>query len=48
MQVFLDDELNTPEGWVRVYWPSEAIALLRERMLAGIRAIEQFATPNKV
>lgn len=28
MKVFLDDERQTPEGWVRVYWPREAIALL--------------------
>ncbi len=28
MRVFLDDERPTPEGWVRVYWPDEAIALL--------------------
>lgn len=28
MKVFLDDERQTPEGWVRVYWPDEAIALL--------------------
>jgi hypothetical protein len=28
MRVFLDDERVTPEGWVRVYWPDEAIALL--------------------
>lgn len=28
MRVYLDDERPTPEGWVRVYWPSEAIALL--------------------
>jgi hypothetical protein len=28
MRVFLDDERATPEGWVRVYWPDEAIALL--------------------
>jgi hypothetical protein len=28
MRVFLDDERETPEGWVRVYWPSEAIELL--------------------
>lgn len=27
MRVYLDDERNTPEGWVRVYWPDEAIAL---------------------
>lgn len=28
MRVFLDDERVTPEGWVRVYWPEEAISLL--------------------
>lgn len=28
MRVFLDDERETPEGWVRTYWPSEAIAYL--------------------
>lgn len=26
--VNLDDERSTPEGWHRVYWPEEAIALL--------------------
>ncbi|MEA9421923.1 cyclic-phosphate processing receiver domain-containing protein [Aeromonas caviae] len=29
MRVFLDDERTTPAGWIRVYWPSEAIALLK-------------------
>lgn len=28
MKIFLDDERETPDGWVRVYWPAEAIALL--------------------
>ena len=28
MRVYLDDERTTPEGWTRVYWPDEAIALL--------------------
>ena len=28
VKVFLDDERATPEGWVRVYWPDEAITLL--------------------
>ena len=28
MRVYLDDERKTPDGWHRVYWPSEAIALL--------------------
>lgn len=29
MKVYLDDERRTPEGWTRVYWPDEAIALLQ-------------------
>lgn len=29
MRVYLDDERETPEGWVRVYWPDEAIELLK-------------------
>lgn len=28
MQVFLDDSRQTPLGWVRVYWPYQAIELL--------------------
>ena len=30
MKVYLDDERQTPEGWVRVYWPEEAISLLKD------------------
>jgi len=29
LKVYLDDERQTPDGWVRVYWPDEAIALLK-------------------
>ena len=29
MKVYLDDERKTPEGWKRVYWPEEAIDLLK-------------------
>ena len=29
MKVYLDDDRKTPEGWTRVYWPEEAIALLK-------------------
>lgn len=29
MKVYLDDERETPQGWVRVYWPDEAIELLK-------------------
>lgn len=36
MRVYLDDERITPEGWVRVYWPDEAIALLESGEVAQI------------
>ncbi|WP_418641720.1 cyclic-phosphate processing receiver domain-containing protein [Vibrio chaetopteri] len=29
MRVYLDDERETPSNYVRVYWPDEAIALLK-------------------
>ena len=29
MRVYLDDERDTPDGWVRVYWPDQAIELLK-------------------
>ena len=29
MRVYLDDERPTPKGWIRVYWPHQAIALLK-------------------
>ena len=28
-QIFLDDVREAPKGWTRVYWPKEAIALLK-------------------
>lgn len=28
MKIYLDDERQTPDGWIRVYWPDEAIKLL--------------------
>lgn len=29
MKVYLDDERTTRHGWHRVYWPGEAIELLK-------------------
>lgn len=29
MKVYLDDERNTPPGWVRCYWPHEVINYLK-------------------
>ncbi len=36
LRVYLDDERPTPAGWTRVYWPQEAIALLRTGRVAQI------------
>lgn len=36
LKVFLDDERATPEGWVRVYWPNEAMDLLDTGAVAEI------------
>jgi len=36
MKVFLDDERKTPDGWTRVYWPSEAIELLKSGQVTEI------------
>lgn len=36
MRVYLDDERATPDGWVRVYWPEEAIALLESGQVEEI------------
>ena len=36
MKVYLDDERNTPDGWVRVYWPEEAIELLKSGVVEEI------------
>lgn len=36
MKVFLDDRRDTPEGWTRVYWPDEAIALLQTGKVTDI------------
>ncbi len=36
MKVDLDDERPTPAGWVRVYWPQEAIVLLETGQVTEI------------
>lgn len=36
MKVYLDDERETPVGWVRVYWPGEAIELLKSGSVTEI------------
>ncbi len=36
MKVFLDDVREAPDGWHRVYWPAEAIALLETGSVTDI------------
>ncbi len=36
MKLYLDDMRPAPEGWVRVYWPDEAIALLEQGAVTDI------------
>jgi hypothetical protein len=36
MKVYLDDERSTPDGWFRVYWPSEAIELLKSGVVTEL------------
>lgn len=44
MKVFLDDERTTLEGWVRVYWPAEAIALLESGQVDELSLDHDWAT----
>lgn len=36
MKVFLDDIRQAPLGWIHVYWPDEAIALLKTGCVSEI------------
>lgn len=36
MKLYLDDERQTPIGWVRVFWPDEAIAWLETETVTEI------------
>jgi len=36
MKIFLDDERETPNGWVRTYWPDEAIRFLEKGNVTDI------------
>jgi hypothetical protein len=36
LKVYLDDERETPIGWHRVYWPDEAIALLKDNLVSEL------------
>jgi hypothetical protein len=38
MKVYLGDERMTPDGWVRVFWPNQAIELLKARSATARKA----------
>ena len=36
MRLWLDDIREAPPGWVRVYWPEEAIAYLKDGAISHV------------
>ncbi|MBL1214776.1 MAG: hypothetical protein HND52_15565 [Ignavibacteriae bacterium] len=46
MKVYLDDERNAPEGWTRVYWPEEAIELLKSGNVSEISLDHDLGNDN--
>lgn len=47
MKVYLDDERATPDGWTRVYWPNEAIALLKTGEVTEISLDHDLGDDNR-
>ncbi|MCS7466421.1 hypothetical protein NZK35_07000 [Stieleria sp. ICT_E10.1] len=47
MKVYLDDERETPEGWTRVYWPDDAIELLRTGQVTEISLDHDLGDDNR-
>lgn len=47
MKIYLDDERETPEGWTRVYWPDEAIELLRSGDVVEISLDHDLGDDNR-
>jgi hypothetical protein len=47
MKVYLDDERETPTGWLRVYWPDEAIALLQTGRVTDISLDHDLGDDNR-
>lgn len=36
MKVYLDDERTTPPGWIRTYWPTDTIELLKSNQVTHL------------
>lgn len=46
MKVYLDDERQTPEGWIRTYTVSETIALLETREIVELSLDNDLGIPG--
>ncbi|MCK8102238.1 cyclic-phosphate processing receiver domain-containing protein [Pseudoalteromonas sp. 2CM36K] len=47
MNVYLDDERETPTGWFRAYWPSEVIKLLKTGKVKLLSLDHDLGNDNK-
>lgn len=47
MNVYLDDERETPAGWLRAYWPSEVIKLLKTGKVKLLSLDHDLGNDNK-
>tara|TARA_B100001059_G_scaffold153988_1_gene153623 strand:+ start:55 stop:381 length:327 start_codon:yes stop_codon:yes gene_type:complete len=47
MNVYLDDERETPTGWLRAYWPSEVIKLLKTSKVKLLSLDHDLGNDNK-
>jgi hypothetical protein len=36
MKVYLDDERETPEGWVRAFWPQDVVEFLKTGIVTEV------------
>ncbi|MFZ1291243.1 MAG: cyclic-phosphate processing receiver domain-containing protein [Melioribacteraceae bacterium] len=47
MKLFLDDIREAPDGWIRVYWPVEAIELLKTNKVEAISLDHDLGNDSK-
>ena len=47
MNVYLDDERETPAGWLRAYWPDEVVALLQSGKVKQLSLDHDLGNDNK-
>ncbi|KAA1153357.1 hypothetical protein EU510_06030 [Pseudoalteromonas sp. FUC4] len=47
MNVYLDDERETPAGWLRAYWPDEVIELLKTGKVKLLSLDHDLGNDNK-